>query len=99
MSMAYKHKPDLKGKDIERIAKLVMSQMPAALQDVSYIAQASSSMGHERRPRFIAYIHRIAGTAAAQNNQVMAKAYQSYSQHVLVTDRTVINRTVSQISA
>ena len=41
----YKHKPDLKGKDIERIAKLVMSQMPAALQDVSYIAQASSSMG------------------------------------------------------
>ena len=41
----YKHKSDLKGKDIERIAKLVMSQMPAALQDVSYIAQASSSMG------------------------------------------------------
>ena len=41
----YKHRSDLKGKDIERIAKLVMSQMPAALQDVSYIAQASSSMG------------------------------------------------------
>ncbi len=41
----YKHKSDLKGKDIERVAKLVMSQMPAALQDVSYIAQASSSMG------------------------------------------------------
>ena len=41
----YKHKSRLTSKDVERVAKLVMSQMPAALQDVSYIAQASSSMG------------------------------------------------------
>ena len=41
----YKHKAPITSKEVKRLAKLVMSQMPAVFQDVSYIAQASSSMG------------------------------------------------------
>ena len=41
----YKNKASITKKDVERLAKLVMAQMPPVFQDVSYIAQASSSMG------------------------------------------------------